>query len=114
LTAQVGDTRTSIAETVGDLRADVAGAVGKLDGQEKVLGEVLGIVKKSAEVRVIQRHAEIEVSRIQALTEIEVSKEQQLDKIDANKSRRKLVLKAIGLAASGGGLIEILHRFGVL
>lgn len=114
LSSQVGDTRTEIAETFGDLRSDVSGAVGKLEGQEKVLHEVLGIVKKSAEVRVIRQHAEIEVERAHALATVEVTKEQQLDAIDAKKSRRKLILKGLGLIASGGGLIEILHRMGVL
>jgi len=103
---------------VGDMRADVSGAVGKIDGQEKVLTEMLGIVKKTADHAADRQHvtftAQVDVDRAQELAKVEVDKEQQLDTLDAKKTRRALILKGVGLAASGGGLIELLHRLGVL
>jgi len=103
---------------VGDMRADVSGAVGKIDGQEKVLVEMLSIVKKTADHAADRQHvtftAQVDVDRAQELAKVEVNKEEQLDTIDAKKTRRALILKGVGLAASGGGLIELLHRLGVL
>jgi len=103
---------------VSDMRSAVSGAVGKLDGQEKLLTETLSIVKKTADHAADRNHvtftAKVDVDRAQELAKVEVDKEQQLDTLDAKKTRRALILKGVGLAASGGGLIELLHRLGVL
>jgi len=118
---------------VADVRADVAGAVAKLDGQEKFLTETLSIVKKSAERHDDRAHltltAELDVDRAHKLAQVEVEKEVQLmtvadkidakrskrvDTLDARKKRREALLKALGFAVGGGGLIELLHKLGVL
>jgi hypothetical protein len=103
---------------VSDMRSDVSGAVGKINGQESVLTEMLGIVKKTAEIGADRQHvtftAMVDVDRAKELAKVEVDKEQQLDTLDAKKVRRAMILKGVGLVASGGGLIELLHRLGVL
>jgi len=121
LTKEVGDTRQDVktlSTQMGNVREDVAGAVGKLDGQAMVLTEVLSIVKKTAESKVevdrAKELATIEVSREDALAKVKVNKETSLDTIDARKKRRTLLLKVVGLIASGGLVSEILHKLGVL
>lgn len=121
LKREVGEVRSdmkTLSGHVSDMRSDVSGAVGKIDGQEKVLVEMLSIVKKTADHAADRQHvtftAQVDVDRAQELAKVEVNKEQQLDTIDAKKTRRALVLKGVGLAASGGGIIELLHRLGVL
>jgi hypothetical protein len=132
LKKDVSDVRSDVKNLSGkvsDLRSGVSGAVGKLDGQEKLLTETLSIVKKTAERDAERAHvkftAEVDVDRAKelakidvdkdlALAKVEVTKEQHLDTIDQKKKRREMILKATGLVASGGGLIELLHRLGVL
>ena len=103
---------------VSDMRSDVSGAVGKIDGQEKVLTEMLSIVKKTAEHGADRQHvtftAMVDVDRAKELAKVEVDKEEKLDTIDAKKTKRELILKGVGLTVSGGGLVELLHRLGVL
>jgi hypothetical protein len=121
LTKEVGETRhdvKALSDKMGDVREEVAGAVGKLDGQAMVLTEVLSIVKKTAESKVevdrAKELATIEVSREDALAKVKVNKETSLDTLDARKKRRTLLLKVVGLIASGGLVSEILHKLGVL
>ena len=108
----------ALSGQVGDMRSAVSGAVGKLDGQEKLLVETLSIVKKAHEREADRDHvtftATVDVDRAKELSKVEVDKEQQLDTIDAKKKKREMILKGVGLTASGGGLIELLHRLGVL
>lgn len=112
----------NLTSQVGNLRADVAGAVGKIDGQEGVLTEMLGLVKKTAERDHVTFTAKVEVDKAHELAEIEVDKAQELaeieDTIKAKDARRKRNLKLLGIVASsvasGGVLIEVLHRLGAL
>ena len=99
---------------VSDLRADVAGAVGKIDGQEKVMTEMLSIVKEGATRDHVTFTAKVEVDKERELAKVEVDKEQLLDTFHARRARRRMIVKAVGVAASGAGLIELLHRLGVL
>jgi hypothetical protein len=112
-----GDVKGVVTQ-MGDIRADVSRGVGKIEGQENVLTEVLSIVKKTAESKVeIDRAKElaaVEVSREDALAKVKVSKETSLDTLDARKKRRTLLLKVVGLIASGGLVSELLHKLGVL
>jgi chromosome segregation ATPase len=128
LKKDVSEVRTDIrglSTQVGDVRADVAGATGKLDGQDKVLVEMLSLVKKTAdrdhvtftakvEVDKERELAEVAVDKERALAEVAVDKTGALDKFASRRARRKMVLRALGLLASGGGIIELLHRLGVL
>lgn len=125
---ELKEIRTDVKELSGhvsNLRADVAGFGGKIDGQESVLSEMLSIVKKGAErehvtftaqVEVDKERAlsEVEVDKERALSEVEVDRQEQLDKFAKRDARRKLVVKGMGLLASGGGIVELLHRLGVL
>ena len=103
---------------VSDMRSAVSGAVGKLEGQEKLLTETLSIVKKTHDREANREHvtftATVDVDRAKELAKVEVDKEEKLDTIDAKKKRREVIAKGMGLFAGGGGLIEILHRLGVL
>ena len=103
---------------VSDMRSAVSGAVGKLEGQEKLLTETLSIVKKTHERESDREHvtftATVDVDRAKELARVEVDKEEKLDTIDAKKKKRELIVKGVGLFAGGGGLIELLHRLGVL
>jgi DNA repair exonuclease SbcCD ATPase subunit len=124
----VKDVRKDVKELsgqVGNLRKDVGGAVGKLEGQEKVLGEMLGLVKKAAErehvtftakvdVEKANELAKVEVTKAEGLAKVEVSKEQGLDTVAAKKVRRDTLAKIVGGVVGGGGLVEMLHRLGVL
>jgi hypothetical protein len=128
----VKDVRADVKELAGhvsDLREDVAGAVGKLDGQQPVLKEMLSLVKRTADhasdrdhvtftakVDVDKAHelARVDVEKAAELAVIEVTKEEQVDTVKAEHDRRKRNLKIIGLLASGGSVIELLHRLGVL
>lgn len=128
LKGDVKDVRKDVKELsghVGDLRKDVGGAVGKLEGQEKVLGEMLGLVKKSAErehvtftakvdVEKANELAKVEVTKAEGLAKVEVNKEQGLDTVAAKKLRRDTVAKIVGGIVGGGGIVEALHRLGVL
>jgi hypothetical protein len=126
----------TLSGQLSNVRADVSGAVAKIDGQEKrfdsqekLLTETLSIVKKTAERADDRAHltltAELDVDRAQKLAKVEVEKEVQLDTIDAKRSeradtldakktRRATILKAVGWVAGGGGLVELLHKLGVL
>jgi TolA-binding protein len=127
--AEVRSDVKTVSGQVNDLRVGVAGAVGKLEGQEAVLSEMLSIVKKSAEKSVERDHvtftakvevdkaqelAKVEVDKVHDLAEIEVTKEEKVDTVKAKSDRRKRNLTILGFVASGGGIIELLHRFGVL
>lgn len=126
--ADLKDVRSDVKELSGhvsDLREDVAGAIGKIEGQAPVLSELLSIVKKSAdrdhvtftakvEVDKANELAKTEVAKANELAKVEISKEEALDVYSARKIRRKAMLKGLGLATSGAGLIELLHRLGVL
>lgn len=122
---EVRDDVKQLSGEVSDLRSEVAGAVGKLDGQSSVLSEMLGIVKKTAEHTVEREHvsftAKVEVDKAHELAKVEVDKEQQLASIEVNKEakidtvktkadRRKRNLKLLGLLASGGSIVELIHR----
>jgi len=137
---EVRDDVKALSDRVGDMREGVAGAVGKLNGQEKVLSEMLSIVKKTAdrdhvtyttklevdkahelakvEVDKEQQLAAIEVTKEEKVAEIVVVKEEQVDVVKAKGDRRKRHLEILGLITSGiaGGaaVIELLHRIGVL
>ena len=121
LKKDVSDVRTDVkglSGQVSDMRSAVSGAVGKLDGQEKLLTETLSIVKQTHDRSADRDHvtftATVDVDTAKELAKVEVDKEEKLDTIDAKKKRRELILKGVGLAASGGGLVELLHRLGVL
>ena len=121
LKKDVSDVRSDVkvlSGQVGNMRSEVSGAVGKIDGQEKVLSEMLSIVKKTADHAADRQHvtftAMVDVDRAKELAKVEVNKEEQLDTIDAKKKKREMILKGVGLTASGGGLVELLHRLGVL
>ena len=121
LKKDVSDVRSDVkvlSGQVSNMRSDVSGAVGKIDGQEKVLTEMLSIVKKTADHAADRQHvtftAMVDVDRAKELAKVEVDKEEKLDTIDAKKKRREVIVKGVGLFASGGGLIELLHRLGVL
>jgi hypothetical protein len=130
-----GDVK-NLGSQMSDVRAEVSGVVAKIngqekrfDGQEKLMTETLSIVKKSAERDADRAHltltAELDVDRAQKLAKVEVEKEVQLDTIDAKRSeredqldkrkkRREAFLRALAFVASGGGIIELLHKLGVL
>jgi hypothetical protein len=126
--ADLKDVRSDVKELSGhvsDLREDVAGAIGKIEGQAPVLSELLSIVKKSSdrdhvtftakvEVDKAAELAKTEVAKANELAKVEISKEEALDVYSARKARRKALLKGLGLVSSGAGLIELLHRLGVL
>ena len=136
LKKEVGEVRSDVkgvSGQVSDMRAEVSGAVGKLDGQEKVLTEMLSIVKKTAIREADREHvtftakvevdkekelAKVEVDKEQQLAAIEVTKEVQVDVVKAKRDRRKRNLKILSLVgsglAAGAGLIELLHRIGWL
>ena len=121
LKKDVSDVRSDVkglSSQVSDMRSAVSGAVGKLDGQEKLLTETLSIVKKTHEREADREHvtftATVDVDRAKELARVEVDKEEKLDTIDAKKKRRELIFKGVGLFTSGGGIVEILHRLGVL
>ena len=115
----------SLSGQVSDVRAAVSGGNGKLEGQEKVLGELLTIVKKNAERDHVTFTAKLEVDKERELAKVDVDKERELaevavdktdalDKYKARSARRKLILKGMGLLGSGAGIVELLHRLGVL
>ena len=121
LKKDVGDVRSEVkvlSGHVGDMRSAVSGAVGTLNGQEKLLIETLSIVKKTHDREADREHvtftATVDVDRAKELAKVEVNKEEKLDTIDAKKKKRELVVKGVGLFTSGGALIELLHRLGVL
>ena len=121
LKKDVGDVRSDVkvlSSHVSDMRSAVSGAVGTLNGQEKLLTETLSIVKKTHDREADREHvtftATVDVDRAKELAKVEVDKEEKLDTIDAKKKRREMIVKGAGLVASGGGLIELLHRLGVL
>jgi hypothetical protein len=132
LKKEVGEVRTdlkTVSGQVSGMRAEVSGAVGKLDGQEKVLTEMLGLVKKTAEQTIERDHisfttkvevekahdlAKVEVDKEQQLAVIEVVKEEKVDIVKARRDRRRRNLKILGLIASGlaggGVIVELLHK----
>lgn len=132
LKKDVSDVRSDVkglSGQVNDMRSDVSGAVGKIDGQETLLTEMLSLVKKSAEKSIERDHvtftatvevdkaqelAKLEVGKAHELAEIEVIKEEKVDTVKAKSDRRKRNLAILGLLASGAGVIELLHRLGVL
>ena len=110
---------------VSGARSEVAGAVGKIDGQSGVLTEMLDLVKKTVEQTAEREHvsftakvevdkahelAKVEVDKEQQLAAIEVSKETTVDTVKAKADRRKRNLKLLGLLASGGSIVELIHR----
>lgn len=107
-----------LSNQVSDMRSAVAGTNGKLDGQEKLLTETLSIVKKTHDREAEREHvtftATVDVDRAEKLAKVEVDKEEKLDTIDGRKKKREMILKGLGLTGIGGGLIELLHRLGVL
>jgi hypothetical protein len=125
LSGEFSDLRAEVSGAVGDLRSEVSGAVGKIDGQSGVLSEMLGLVRKTAEqsvehervsftakVEVDKAHelAKVEVDKEQQLAAIEVTKEATVDNVKAKADRRKRNLKLLGLIASGGSIVELIHR----
>lgn len=114
---------------VSHLSAQVHGAVGTLNGQERVLTEMLGLVRKTAEREIDRQHvtftakvdvdrakelANVDVDKGQKLAQVDVEKETQLETLDAKKKKRELLIKATGLLGSGAAIMEVLHRLGVL
>ena len=128
LKSDVKDVRTDVkalSEHVGDLRKDVGGVVGKIAGQDKVLDEVLGLVKESAKrdhvtftakIDVDKAHelAKVEVEKASGLAQVEVSKGKDLDTVEARKVWRNTITKIVGGGLGGGTVVELLHRLGVL
>jgi hypothetical protein len=82
------------------------------------LTETLSIVKKTHDREADREHvtftATVDVDRAKELAKVEVDKEEKLDTIDAKKKKREVIVKGVGLFTSGGALIELLHRLGVL
>jgi hypothetical protein len=122
---EVRDDVKKLSGDVSNLRSEVSGAVGKLDGQSGVLSEMLGLVRKAAEQTVEHEHvsftAKVEVDKAHELAKVEVDKEQQLaaievtkettvDTVKAKADRRKRNLKLLGILASGGSIVELVHR----
>ena len=103
----------NLSGQVGDMRLAVSGAVGKLDGQEKLLTETLSIVKKAADREHVTFTATVDVDRAKELAKVDIDKEEKLDTIDAKKKKREAILKVVAFVG-GGGIIELLHRLGVL
>lgn len=110
---------------VSDVRSDVSGVTGKLEGQSQVLVEMLSIVKKTAERDHVTFTAKVEVDKERELAKVEIDKERelaevvvdktvQLEPYEARSVRRKMVLRGLGLLGSGAGIVELLHRIGVL
>jgi hypothetical protein len=121
LKKDVSDVRSDVkglSGQVSDMRSAVSGAVGKLDGQQALLTETLSIVKKTHDREADREHvtftATVDVDRAKELAKVEVDKEEKLDTIDAKKKKREVIVKGVGLFTSGGALIELLHRLGVL
>ncbi len=124
LKGDVKEVRSDVKKLSGDLsglRSEVSGAVGKLDGQTGVLSEMLGLVKKTAErdhvtftakveVDKAQELAKVEVNKEEQLSAIEVAKEEKVDIVKAKADRRKRNLKILAILASGGSIVELLHR----
>jgi hypothetical protein len=121
LSGEVSSLRTEVSST----RSEVAGAIGKIDGQSGVLTEMLDLVKKTVEQTAEREHvsftAKVEVDKAHELARVEVDKEQQLaaievtkettvDTVKAKADRRKRNLKLLGLLASGGSIVELIHR----
>jgi bifunctional N-acetylglucosamine-1-phosphate-uridyltransferase/glucosamine-1-phosphate-acetyltransferase GlmU-like protein len=113
LKKDVSDVRSDVkvlSGQFGDMRSAVSGAVGKLDGQEKLLTETLTLVRKTHDREADREHvtftATVDVDRAKELAKVDV--------FDAKKKKREMVMKGVGLIAGGGGLIELLHRLGVL
>lgn len=122
---EVRDDVKTLSTSVGNLRAEVSGATGKLDGQTGVLNQMLSLVKKTADrdhvtyttkLEVDKAHelAQLEVNKEQQLAVIEVTKEEKVDGVKAKGDRRRRNLEILGLVASGAGVVELLHRLGVL
>jgi hypothetical protein len=132
LKKDVSDVRSDVkalSGQVSDTRSAVSGAVGQLAGQEKLLTETLAIVKKTHDREADREHvtftatvdvdrakelAKVEVDKVEGIAKVEVDKEEKLDTIDAKKKKRELIFKGVGLFTSGGGIVELLHRLGVL
>ena len=121
LKKDVSEVRTDVkglSGQVSDMRSAVSGAVGQLQGQEKLLTETLSIVKKTHDREADREHvtftATVDVDRAKEIAKVEVDKEEKLDTIDGRKKKREMILKGLGLTGIGGGLIELLHRLGVL
>lgn len=113
----------ALSKDMSDTRSDVARAAGKIDGQESVLTEMLSIVRKGAERDHVTFTAKVEVDKEKELAKVEVDKEKELAKVEVDKEtkvdavkakadRRKRNLTILGAIASGGTLIELLHRLG--
>jgi len=122
---EVRDDVKTLSASVGNLRSEVSGATGKLDGQTGVLNQMLSLVKKTADrdhvtyttkLEVDKAHelAQLEVNKEQQLAVIEVTKEEKVDVVKAKGDRRRRNLEILGLVASGAGVVELLHRLGVL
>lgn len=121
LKKDVSDVRSDVKTLSGhvnDMRSDVSGAVATISGQEKLLTETLSIVKKTHDRESDRAHvkftAEVDVDTAKELAKVDVDKAEKLDTIDAKKKKRELIVKGVGLFTSGGALIELLHRLGVL
>jgi hypothetical protein len=132
LKKDVGDVRLDmrgLSGQVSDTRSEVSRAVGKLEGQEKVLGEMLDIVRKTHSDTVDRNHvkftatvdvdrakemATVELNKDTELAKVEVAKEQQLDVIDQKKTKRAVLVKVLGAFGSGVGVVELLHKLGIL
>ena len=122
LKADVKDVRDDLKRDVRDARTDVREMRKEVGGK---ITEVLGLVKKSAERETTAftakvdidkafELAKVEVSRAAGLATVEVSKEQGLDVVSAGKARREAIARFAGGVLGGGGIVELLHRLGVL
>ncbi len=114
--------RLEVKHDHSDAKIDAHGErIGKLEvvvadfgGQMKILPDLVDTMKSATNA--LQRRedvtftAKVGVHSAQALEEIEVGKAGKLDVIHAKQTRRERWTKILGIAAGGGGLIEILHR----
>jgi hypothetical protein len=116
-----GDEQTDLRAAHVDLRANVkiisaqvAGVGGRLDGQEAVIANVFSIVKDRATIEQASLVAKVDIDKARELARVDIDKERQLDRFAARRSRRKLALKGMGLLASSGIIVELLHLLKVL
>jgi hypothetical protein len=119
--AELGEEQTDLRAAHLDLRADVkvitaqvAGVVGRLDGQEAVMAGVISIVRDRSTLEQASLVAKVDIDKARELARVDIDKERQLDRFAARRARRKLALKAMGLLASGGAVVELLHLLKVL
>lgn len=92
----------ALAGVVSDTREEVAKMSGKLD----VLPDLVRAVQQSGERSAAREH-------VTFTAQVDVAKEREIDVIRARAGLRELLYRLLGFLG-GGGLIELLHRLGIL